>query len=99
MSNQRLPRSRVDFVSENRGETDGSQHSQPILGEALLRVANRSNQFRGEIGAAADKIDDFFRNRIVEHSIDREISTAGVLLRRREMHLHRTSPIYIEAIG
>ena len=75
---QRFPGCRFDLETEHGGETNRAQHAQPIFRETLRRIADRPNQFRFEIGAAADKIDDFILLRIEKHSVDGEIAPLRV---------------------
>ena len=95
---KRFPRLTVDLVVERGGETHCAQHAKPVFGEALRRIANRAHQFRGDIRAAADEIDHLLGNRIVKHSVDREIATFGVFLRRGKTHLTWMSAVHIRLI-
>ena len=81
LRDQRFPRLIVDLVIKHGGEAHRAQHSQPIFCETLRRVANCAHQFRLNVGATADEIDHFLRNRIVKHSVDREIAAFCVLFR------------------
>jgi hypothetical protein len=47
----------------------------------LRRIANCPHEFRRDVRAASDEIDQLLRDRIVKHSIDREIATLCVFLR------------------
>ena len=47
----------IDRALERRGEARAAQHPQPVLGEALLGVADRAHHLRLEIALPAERID------------------------------------------
>ena len=49
--------------------------------ETLGRITDCAYQFRLDIGASANKIDHFLCNRIIKHSVDREIAAFCILFR------------------
>jgi len=76
----------VDHESQHRGEPNGPQHSQPILAEALKRIADGADDSLFEVRASAHEIEDLLREWILEHPVDRKVATRGVGSRIREAH-------------
>jgi len=68
----------LDGVPEACGEADGAEHAEFVFGEAPGRLADGPDDFGGEIGAAADEVEDFAGVVAHEETIDREITALDV---------------------
>ena len=79
---ERFPRLIVDLVIERRSKAHRAQHTEPIFFETLGGIADRANDLRFDVAAAADEIDHFVFLRIEEHSVDREVAAFRVFFRR-----------------
>ena len=85
-------------VIKHSGKTHRPQHSQPVFRESLRRIANCAHQFCVDISAAADEIDHVIRDRIIKHSVDREIAPFRVFVRRRKMHRARMPSVDVSLV-
>ena len=99
LSCERAPCRRLNLELERGGEAHRAQHAQPIFGKALRRIADRADDARLEISAAADVIDDFVPLGIEEHPVDREVASPGIFFRAGEVDLRRSPPVEVGAIG
>ncbi len=71
---------RVERKSERGGKADRPEHPQMILGETLIRVADRPDEAAFDIATAVDVIDDPARLRIHEQTVDRKVPATDILL-------------------
>src|SRR5439155_10679871 len=99
VSYKRAPSSFINLVIKDRGKPYGTQHPQPILLETLHWVANCAHQFCADVGPAANKINDLVCDRLIKHSVNREVASLCVFLRRREMHRAGVSAVDVRVIG
>ena len=67
-----------DDVAEARGEADGAKHAEFVFGETAGRLTDGSDDSGGEIGAAADEVEDFARVVAHEQAIDGEIAALDI---------------------
>src|SRR4051794_25417253 len=74
----------LEAERQPRGELDRAQHANRILLEPDVRIADRANHLRFEVGETANVIDHFFAFDIVEQAVDREVAAARVLGLRAE---------------
>jgi hypothetical protein len=65
--------------SSSSGMTDDSNHSNRILLESLIRIANGSNDVMLEVYHSTDIVDDGKICNIIEKSIDGDVPAQGVL--------------------
>ena len=56
-----------------------AEHSQVVFAEAFLRVADCSYDFLLQVFSAADEVDYFFLEWVVEHSVNCEVSSGGII--------------------
>src|SRR5205085_9486562 len=96
---QRGPGLIVDLVIEHRGKAYRAQHSQPIFRETLRWITDCAYQFRLDVRAAANKINHLLCNRIIKHSVNREIAAFSVLFWRGKMHGAGMSAIHVSIVG
>ncbi len=73
-----------DVKAQSGGEADGAQHSYGVLSEPYVGVANAADHAMLEVVKSADVIDNLEGTDIVEESVDGEVPSAGILLRRTE---------------
>src|ERR1700731_2066769 len=78
MRAQSTPGFFVNFILENRCKPNRTEHSQPVLGKALLWFSDRSHQLRFNISAAAHVIDHPLSDGIKEHPVNGEITALGI---------------------
>ncbi len=88
-----------DGEADARGESNGTQQAQAVLGEARLRIADGADDACLEIRHAADVVDDFAGFRHFKQSVDGEVPPPRVFLRRRERHRFRAAAVAVAAIG
>ena len=74
----------IDRKIERGREADGPEHPQVILGESLLRIADRPDKTPLDVAAPLHMIDDPARLRIHEEAVHGEIAPADILLGRRK---------------
>ena len=74
----------VELKVEPRDERERSQHSDRILDESLVRIANRSDHTCAEILHPTNKIDDREGRDVIEQGVDGEVSSERVLFSRAE---------------
>ena len=88
----------VDLEVEARGEADGAQHAQLVLGEAQAGVADGADDAGGEVFAAMDEVErggggvagGFEGEGVEEHAVDGEVAAEDVFARDRWSNaLHR----------
>jgi hypothetical protein len=94
-----IPRGRIDLVAETRGEAHGAEEAEFVFAEAGHGVADGAEGLRGEIFAAADEVDEFFRHRIVEHAVDGEIAPRGVVFGGGERDHLRAASVDVFVVG
>ena len=68
----------IEREVERRRETDGTQHSQLVFADSFVRIADRANDPRREIGLTANVIQHARCDRIVEHPVDRKVAPLGI---------------------
>ena len=90
---------RLDLEPKLRREPHGAEQAQPVLTEALRRVANGTNALDLKIGLAADPVVQFAGERIVKQAVDGEVAPQGVLSRVGEAHAAGPSPVSVAALG
>ena len=95
----RRARGRLDRQAEPRGEPDGAEESELVLGEPRRGVAYRAEDALAEVGATADEVDDAVVDRVEEHPVDREIPPRGVLLGRGEDDTLGPSAVEVDAVA
>ena len=81
--------------SERRGKADRPEHPQVILGETLLRIADRADEAPFDVATAVHVIDDPARLRIHEKTVDRKVPAPDILLGRREGNLRRVTSVIV----
>ncbi len=69
-----------------------------VLGEALLRIADGAQDFRFQIGLAADVVDELVRGRVEEHAVDGEVAALRVFLRRGGRDGHGMPAVHVGAV-
>jgi len=69
---------RFDNVAEARGEADGAEHAELVFGETPGRLADGADDSCGEIGTAADEVEDFAGVVAHEEAVDGEIAALDV---------------------
>ena len=67
-----------DCVTEARGKADGAEHAEFVFGKTAGRLADGADDFGGEIGAAADEVEDFVGVVAHEEAVDGEIAALDV---------------------
>src|SRR5580658_10464925 len=77
----RLKSSRLDGVSETRGEADSTQHPELVFGEPSVRIADGSDDSGFEILASANEIQNLVRDRIEQQAVDGEIAAFDIFSR------------------
>jgi hypothetical protein len=70
-----------DGVTETCGEADGAEHAEFVFRETPHGIADGADDSRGEVGAAADEVENFTRVVAHEESIDGEIAALDVFSR------------------
>ena len=88
-----------DLGLEARGKAHGTQEPQPILAEALCRIANRPDHPRREIALTTDVVDDLAALRVEEHAVDREITPRGIAPGVTRAHRRRAASVKIRPVG
>ena len=86
---------RVEYKSKRSGKADCPQHPQMILGETLVRVADRPDEAAVDVHTAVDVIDDPARLRIHEKTVDRKVTAPDILLGCGESNLRRVTTVII----
>lgn len=74
-------------------KTDGSQDAQMVFQNALVRVANKANEFVAYVVAASHKIQHLLGERIVKKSVDSEVAAQRIVRGVGENHGVGTTPI------
>lgn len=92
-------RLRLDRQPEPRGEPDGPEEPELVLGEPLLGHSDGPEDPGLQVRPAAHEIEDVARDRVEEHPVDGEIPTRRVLLGRAEAHLHRPAAVEVLPVG
>jgi hypothetical protein len=69
-------------VAEARGEADGAEHAEFVFGETVRRLAYGADDSGGEIGAAADEVEDFPSVMAHEEAVDGEIAALDIFFGR-----------------
>ena len=59
-------------------EAHGAQRAEPVLGEALARVAHRPDEPAGEVGPAAERVAQLVRERVPGHGVHGEVAPRQV---------------------
>lgn len=77
---ERLESGAIDIEIESSAKLDQSNHSDRVLNEADVGLANGAEDPFFQVGIAADIIDDGLLFDIVEEAVDREITAKNVLL-------------------
>src|SRR5204863_2608904 len=91
---------RFDFKTESRGEADGAEQAKFVFFETPVRIADRANNSRVQVGASADEIENL--QRIVTHQepVDGEVAALDVLFGRFSVnHGVRAASVRVAAIG
>ncbi len=92
-------RLRLDLKIQLRRKAHGAQQPQMILAKAFLRRTDGADDFGAEILLTADPVVDFFRERVVEKPVDREIAALCVGLGIGENHRFRAATILVIRLG
>src|SRR5438093_3063357 len=73
----------VDPHIQQRREAHGAQHPERVLAEALLRLADRSQQARVEVALATKRVDELARRPVLAgppgHPVPREVAAREVV--------------------
>ena len=75
-----FPGCRIDRKAECGSESDGSEHSEFVLGKTFGGIADGPEQPTIQIFTAPDKIKDLFLDWVQEESVHREIAPDGIPL-------------------
>src|SRR5262249_44711787 len=94
-----IPGLLLDRVAQPRAEPDSSENPKFVFLKSRVRIADGANDFRVDICASIDVVNDLMRKRVIQQTIDREISPQHVLLRVGEYHTARVSTVDIGFIG
>ena len=70
-----------DGVAEARGKTGSAEHAELVFGEAVGGFPDGANDSGGEVGTAADEVEDFIGVVAHEQAVDGEVAPLNVLLR------------------
>ena len=95
MGPDRLLGVRVDLETETAGEAHAADHAEAVFFDPLVGVADSADDFFLQILPAADEIEDFLFEGIVEHAVDRKIAPLRVLRRRCEFDAGGPAAIFI----
>ena len=83
-------RALFNAVVQARGEAGGTQHTQLVLGEAKLGIADRANDAGGKVLATVDIVDygcsgvaggRLVRERVQQHPVDGEVAAQDIFAR------------------
>jgi hypothetical protein len=85
----------IDRKTKPRRKAHGSEHAQSILANALVRMTDCTQDFRGKVCAAIDVIDDVTSIRPLKKRVDRKVATLRIGARIAEAHARRTPTIKI----
>src|ERR1051326_2336406 len=95
----RLPGLRLNFVSKACAEANRAQQSELVFVESLFGITDRANNLRANVGLAADVVVDFFRQRIVQKTVDREIAPEYILSCIRVRDACRAATVNVSFVG
>ena len=70
-----------DGVAEARGEADSAEHAEFVFGETAGSIADGADDSFSEIGAAADKVENFTGVVAHEEAVDGEIAALHIFFR------------------
>lgn len=68
----------LDGEGETAGESNRAEEAEMVFGEALGRWADGADGFVGEVGLAADEVEDCLRAGVVEETVDGEVAAGCV---------------------
>src|SRR5688572_6632441 len=84
---------------EGRGEADGAEHPQLVLGKPLVRIANGPQDVVLQIFLAADIVVVLVGNGIEENAVDGEVAALGILLGTGEGDRVRSAAVGIANVA
>jgi len=89
------PGGRFDLESEAGGESDRAEHPQVVFGEAPGGPTDGADEAGVQVVLAADKVDQTASEGVVEHAVDREVASEGVLACGRKANAVRSTAVLI----
>ena len=89
----RIRRLLIQFKFKRGGKPDSPQQPQFVLLHPVLSRTDRADDSPLEVFLTADKVEHRSLDRIIKHSVDREVPTVSVLFRRTELDALRPAAI------
>src|SRR5262249_54473408 len=81
-----------------RNQAYRPQHTQPVFGEAGIRITDGADYASRQVLLATDVVEHLFADWIIEHAVDGEVPSERVFAHVAETHVHWVPTIEINAI-
>ena len=95
---QRVQSLRLDLEVESRRKAHRPQEPQLVLAKTVRRVSDGTHNMVAQVVKAAHEIDHLIRFGVQKHTVDREITTSGIKLRRAVDDSRRPAAVHISTI-
>ena len=89
---------RIDSKAECRRQAGRAQHAELVFGKSLQRIADRPHDARLQVPPSTDVVDQFVRERVVEHPVDGEVAAKRIFPSGAERYGVRSPAIAVRGV-